>query len=106
VIKVFSTHDPIELNLVRSLLEASDIVAHTRGEATRTTGGPHAYVDPLSIWVAQDADAENAHRIVRDYLAEPDTSRGRIRGWQCSNCRETMDAQFTHCWNCGAEKAG
>ncbi len=100
--KVYVAANPADAHLVKGLLEGEKIEAIVRGEFLWGVRGdvplPEAYP---SVWV-QDEDFEKASELVDAFCAEGKTA-GQVPGaeWKCANCRETNDAQFTECWNCG-----
>jgi hypothetical protein len=48
------------------------------------------------IWVLEDADLARAEEVLRwKPPADPD--------WTCE-CGETLGAQFSQCWRCGAQR--
>ena len=84
----------IEAHLLKGLLESEGIAAEVRdilGEIPRTPE------NLPSVWVEESA-AARAAAIVADFRHE------RVQtgeAWR-RECGETLDAQFTACWRCGA----
>ena len=106
--KVFVAQHHAEAHLVAWLLEASGIDAEVRGEALFTTiEAPNVIPGATpEVWVANPAFVPLALDLVRRYArgeALPGTSGP---AWQCPGCSETLEAQFTQCWKCGAAKPG
>jgi hypothetical protein len=53
------------------------------------------------IWIVDDRDEALALRLLERARKGPDAN---ARPWKCSRCGETLEAQFTVCWNCGTER--
>jgi len=53
------------------------------------------------LWVIDSKQIEKAKQIVNEAMA-PDSTQ--FLPWECALCHETIEGQFTACWNCGTEK--
>jgi hypothetical protein len=95
--RVFSTHNLQLAHHNRNVLEAEGIRAVVRNEILSSAMGelPPAETQ-VEVWVVDDADAARAERLLLGAPAGPD--------WKCA-CGETLGAQFTQCWRCGAYRA-
>lgn len=85
-----------EAESARSVLEAAGIQASVRGRERPGAGGLFGHRS--SVWVAL-SDATAARALLKD-AGEPDP-RGP---WGCPACGEPLDAEFTECWKCGADR--
>lgn len=104
--KVFVAQHPTEAHLIKGLLESRDIPALVRGESLFGTRGETPVTpDSLpSVWVADDGQAEEAMAILESHRASMSQSSESEASWRCASCGETVEFQFTACWNCGAER--
>lgn len=101
MIKVFTTHDVVHAGYLKSLLEERGIGTIMRNEFL----GGGAGELPLNecwpeIWVTDARDADIARKII----AESSTPIVANQ-WVCTNCEESLEGQFTKCWQCGAPRA-
>ena len=107
LVKVYTARDAVEAHFVRGLLEREGLAAEVLGDKLAIAIGE---LPPLSagtlpaVWVAEES-TEPAKKIVADFQS------GRARSehageapWTCPNCGETIEPQFTDCWNCGAAR--
>ena len=95
--KVYVAAHPTEAHLVKGLLENEGIAADVLGET------PYGEIPiPAAVCIKKDSDFARARKVVEQYDRQ-DKAKGRGRPrWQCSNCGEMVEAQFTSCWQCGA----
>jgi len=97
--RVFSSHDLVAAHHAKNLLVASGIRAEVRNERLASAMGelPPAECQ-AEVWVADDADAARAERLLREGVA--------VQGepWTCQGCGERLEPQFTQCWKCGARR--
>ncbi|MEP0845567.1 MAG: DUF2007 domain-containing protein [Phycisphaerae bacterium] len=129
--RVYIARDIGEAELLRGLLEQEGIRAVIEGAALSaavgevpfTVAGPEIHVD--------ECDHERASRLIDCRRSEIDQYPStcprcgydltgapgprcpecgtpfqvRPAPWTCGRCGERIEAQFTACWNCGAERA-
>ena len=94
--RVFSSHNAVLVHHARNLLEAEGIATEMRNQMLSSAMGelPPAECQ-AEVWVVNDEDAPRAFGVLRrPAVAGPD--------WHCANCGETLAAQFSQCWKCGA----
>jgi len=100
---VFRSDNAAEAHRIRGLLEAHGIAAEVSNEILAGARGelPLDLSTMPVVWIAEDARAEEARRIVEDHAQV-------VTGppWRCRSCGELLDAAFTSCWSCGAERPG
>jgi len=98
---VFSAYTTAEAHLLKGLLESEGITAEVRGEVLSGILGDIPLLENRpSVWV-EESDAARAEEIVRDFQHDR-VQKGDA--WRC-DCGETLDAQFTACWQCGRSRA-
>jgi hypothetical protein len=92
--RVFGSFNQTAVYHARNLLEAAGIPVLVRNAALSSAMGelPPAECE-AQLWVLDDADAPRAQELLRAPPSGPD--------WTCA-CGETLGAQFTQCWRCGA----
>ena len=96
--RVFSSHNLAAVHHARNLLEAEGIRAVVKNEYLSSAMGdlPPAECQ-AELWVLSEADLWRAERLLHAApQAGPD--------WRCA-CGESLGAQFTQCWRCGAYRA-
>lgn len=99
--QVFTAYNLSDVYFVKTLLEAEGIPSIVRneqllkGQATKD-GYP-------SVWILDEDQCEAAASIVSRYLDGKCSSGEEGHSWKCPKCGETHEAQFSTCWQCGAE---
>ena len=103
--KVYVADGSGDAHLLRGLLEVEGIPAVVRGDGMVPLQGGNLFKIETrpSVWVLDDESDQyvRAVAIVEEYAAKKrtDTTAGDL--WRCRLCGETVEAQFTDCWNCG-----
>lgn len=92
-----------EAHLIRGFLDAHGISAEVRGEFL-TSGWGELPVDVCSVWVVDDAQFGAARDLLTDWLKGNYARKYSGERWVCPACGETLEGQFTECWNCGARR--
>ena len=54
----------------------------------------------VEVWVLRDEDAARAEIALKNSFSPKGGPP-----WNCSSCAESIEAQFTQCWRCGAYRA-
>ena len=94
----------VEAHLVRGFLESHGISAVVRGEYL-TSGWGELPTDVCAVWIAEDDQFEDAERLLKQFLKGSYAKQFGSDAWQCASCGETLEGQFTECWNCGAARS-
>ena len=98
MIKLFTSKNLLEVDLLRSRLEAQGIRCLVRNEMLRIAQGEVPFADTWpELWIRDDADLAQAQSML---TANPEA----LAAWKCPHCGEEIEGQFTTCWNCGAER--
>lgn len=102
---VYRAKDPMEAHWLAGLLESQDISARVEGELTFGARG-EAPLDGSTLpqIVVDDEDAERAAEVIRDALSKKGSATAGAADWVCAACAESVEAQFTECWKCGAAR--
>jgi hypothetical protein len=96
--RVFGSFNQQVVHHAKNLLEAAGIRVLIRNQYLSSAMGelPPAECQ-AEVWVLEDADAGRAEEVLRWRAPSgPD--------WSCG-CGESLGAQFTQCWRCGAYRA-
>ena len=101
--KIFSSPDQAMVGHLKNLLGMHDITCTIRGEYRNIAFGE---IPPnecwLELWLLDRSQAEQAKQIIKDALTPIENNAD---SWQCPNCKEDMEAQFTDCWSCGTARS-
>ncbi len=95
-VRVYTADNPPEAVFVRGLLEAEGIPVRLKSMELWTAAVEIYFAEGArpSVWVPNSALGQ-AERV----LAQRDR-RGIGQAWSC-RCGESLEAQFTVCWQCG-----
>lgn len=99
--RVHNARHLTEAHLIRDLLESHGIDALVSGEFL-TGGWGELPVDVCAVWVTDDGCFADADRLLRDFLQGRPGHAHDAADWHCPHCGETLERQFTACWQCGA----
>lgn len=88
----------IEAQHCVNLLRSAGIRAEVRNAFLAGAVGEIPFIEAgPQVWMDERHDPESARAI----LAEAGRADARPP-WQCGECGEKMEGQFTACWSCGA----
>lgn len=92
--RVFSSYNQTAVYHARNLLQNAGIETLVRNAILSSAMGelPPAECQ-AELWVLDDSDERRALEILSQQVTGAD--------WMCG-CGETLGAQFTQCWRCGA----
>ena len=85
--------------MLKSILEQADIPCMIRNEYLSMAAGELPFVPP-ELWILNDEDYPRAKEIVAEWQNAKTENHG---AWVC-RCGETIEGQFSSCWNCGKER--
>lgn len=99
---VYSSDDRIFISHLKNVLILEGINCFIKNDLAYTLAGevPVNEVWP-ELWITDKNDLAAATELIAE-LIKPQT--GDNKDWVCSQCGERHEAQFSTCWNCGAEK--
>lgn len=100
---VYSAQHATEAHMIRGYLEAQGIDAVVRGEFL-TSGIGDLPADVCKVCVADDSRFAEASALVKAFLQGEAARVHAQDAWQCAQCLEQLEGQFTQCWNCGAAR--
>lgn len=104
--RIFIARHPAEAHFVKGLLQSEGIQATVRGEdLSGVRGGvPVTHDTSPSVWILDDAEFESAATLIRRYESGAAPEPGPTPAWQCPQCGEQVEGQFTSCWKCGSDR--
>jgi hypothetical protein len=100
--EIFVHPDLTQMAHCRSILEEAGIECFIRNEDTHDliAGLPDPMRQP-SLCVTNDADAERARELLREFES---VGKGGATDWKCPQCGETVPGNFGSCWKCETQK--
>ena len=101
--KVHTAESVIEIAHLRNLLEAEGIACLVRNDRLGGVVGEIPFVECWpELWVVATGHYLKAKSLVDEALQAAPVAQA----WDCPHCGETIEGQFTACWNCGAPEQG
>ena len=96
--KLVSSPDNAELELLKNILADNGIICEVRnGEMSGIVPAPPFYEE---LWTT-DEDYPKAAELLAGWQKAPSQASG---SWTCPACGEVVEAQFSSCWKCGAQR--
>lgn len=108
MLKVFVAQHPAQAHLVEDLLRSNGIEAHVVGESLLNTI-PGSLIIPGTapeVWLLDATQAGPARELLRRFTEGLPLPATAGPAWACATCGETLESQFTACWNCGTARPG
>jgi putative signal transducing protein len=100
---LYSSLNLLEIYHLKNLLEAEGIRCHIKNELLSRLAGEIPFTECApQLWLMDERDLERARRVVADLGR---SALGRPP-WQCPDCGEPLEGQFSACWHCGAPRPG
>lgn len=98
--KVYENLEYAMVGHMKSILESKDIRCEIRNEGGVSVAGevPFTQVYP-ELWVLSNADVPKAKAFIEEFRKTLDTGPPAA-DWTCSSCGESVEGQFSECWNC------
>lgn len=82
---------------LKNVLDEAGINALVMNEFSSGGAGELATFDTWpELWIENEQQFDQAEKILRDIVFEPNES-----DWFCRGCQEKNGAAFQICWNCG-----
>jgi hypothetical protein len=99
---VYSSLNLVEAHHLKNLLQAAGIRCRIENEDLVFLFGEMPFPEcGVRLLVERKEDYPAAEALVSDFMRpRPQTHRP----WRCRGCGETVEEQFTACWNCGADR--
>lgn len=99
---VFTARHPTEAHLIRGVLEAAGITAEVQGDQLFGAFGEIPVLP--TVWIRDAGAQTEAQQLIAEFLRGTPAARHRHERWVCENCHETLEGQFTDCWNCATPR--
>ena len=101
MLKLYVSQDTLLVGHLRRPLEDQGIHCMVRNEFLLGGAGdlPPNECWP-ELWITDERDLEPARRLLQALTQAGDGASP----WQCPACADRLEGQFSHCWNCGAER--
>ncbi len=98
--RIWRAYHVVEAMHLRNVLEAAGIPAILRNENLIRVAGevPFDQAWP-EVWILDDSHAAPAAALIHELRHPP-----YAPGWTCLRCQESLEGQFTTCWNCGTDR--
>lgn len=102
--RVFSSPDLIQASQLKDLLEREGIPCLIRNDILGNLAPEVPFTEAFpEVWVQNDSDAGRAEAIKADWrAARPAGAQSGL--WECPQCGEKLEGQFSSCWKCGTER--
>ncbi|HGS4818664.1 TPA: DUF2007 domain-containing protein [Vibrio cholerae] len=96
--KIYTATHPLEAHMLMQLLHQQGIACELRGEMLFALRGeiPMDSSSAPSLWLQKPEQQTVAQQIIREFLNPPPAEC-----WQCPECGEHHEGQFSACWQCG-----
>ena len=99
--RIYVAANAVEAHMLKDLLAQEEIDAVVRGDdfVPLQGGGLFRMETRPSVWVLDDGRLPRARELAAEFGSG--SAADRAPGtWRC-RCGETVEAQFSECWNCG-----
>ena len=104
--KLYVAANAVDAHMLKQLLEQEGIGAVVRGDDFVPLQGGNLFKMETrpSVWVFDDERLLRARELADEFGRPPSPTDGAADGWACG-CGETVEEQFTECWNCGRPRS-
>jgi len=100
--KVYTAPDLPMVGHIKNILELYGIDCTIQNQFSSAAVGE---IPPIEcwpeLWIVNPKQLESAKTIVKETL---NPSFQDLPSWECPKCDESIEGQFTACWNCGTER--
>jgi hypothetical protein len=102
--RLHSAKDPLMIGHLKNVLDTFGIRCVARNSDLISAAGELPPVECWpELWVVDDDKFGRARSILRKTLAPLQSVK---KPWHCVGCGETIEGQFSECWNCGRDRSG
>jgi len=100
--KLYVSQSLIDVESRKELLDQAEIPCTVKNQRSAMLGGEVPFVEVFpELWVLQDADFEQAQKLLHDWEEAPSLEN---TAWTCPSCGEVHQKEFTTCWKCNQER--
>src|SRR5574341_200368 len=97
---LYTAQVPLMIDHLKNILESGGIECVGRNAYL---GAAMGEIPPIEcwpeLWVVDDERYEEAKAVLKGALSPV---VGLEKPWKCKHCGETIEGQFSECWNCGS----
>ena len=102
--RLHSAKDPLMIGHLKNVLAAAGIKCVARNVDLISAAGELPPVDCWpELWVIDDEKFGRAEAVLKKTLGPLRVVR---KPWTCAGCGESIEGQFSECWNCGRDRSG
>ena len=102
MILVFEDFDFSRVGQMQSLLESHGIKTFIRNQFGSSVMGEVPFVEVVpQLFVLEHKDVQRAKGLLQSALAGTDADGS----WACRECGADVESNFSHCWQCGSDRA-
>ena len=102
--RVHSAKDPLMIGHLKNVLATFGIQCVAKNVDLISAAGELPPIECWpELWVVDDDKFGRAKSVLKQALAPLESVK---KPWHCVGCGETIEGQFTECWNCGRERSG
>jgi len=102
--RVYTGSDLVSAQMMKDYLVSFGIEAFVQGDLLIGAIGEIPANSYPSVWITNDDDFERAEERIKNYETQRPDDQIYSNVWKCLKCNELIEAQFTCCWKCGAER--
>lgn len=104
MLRVFVAQHPMEAHLLKGLLESKGIACEIRGESLYSVRGEIPFTETFpELWVLDARQEGDALEVLRHRPVETD-SADDDEPWLCAHCGQSVEPQFSTCWQCNTDR--
>jgi hypothetical protein len=98
---LYTSLNLLEVYHLKNLLAAEGIATMVKNELLSRLAGEIPFTECApQLCLLSEADRARAEKVVREFRRP--VARGP--SWECAQCGEKIEGQFSACWNCGRER--
>lgn len=102
--RLHSGKDPLMIGHLKNVLATFGIQCVAKNVDLISAAGELPPVECWpELWVVDDDKFGRARAILKKTLAPLHSVK---KPWVCTGCSETIEGQFSECWNCGRDQSG
>lgn len=99
---VYTSPNLTMVGQIKNILELHDIGCIIQRQYSSAALGDIPAIECWpELWIIDKNESERAKIIVKEAL---NPSSNDLSEWECLNCNELIEGQFTACWKCGTER--
>ena len=105
--KVFVAQHHPEAHLLCGMLQSEGIEAEVRKEALLSVMEASTVIPGMQpeVWILDSSQMPLALNVIERFQNQTESAETIQITWQCENCGEILESQFTDCWSCGNPKS-